>query len=95
MLTANQSHPGLSVLSVNLHSILSDWDAEHTNPSYDTKAALVSISKLLEEAEDEYIMLDPDPLDERRPFKRHPSCVLGHLIKVINRNEEFINKFVF
>ncbi|EJW72386.1 hypothetical protein WUBG_16707, partial [Wuchereria bancrofti] len=37
---------------------------------------------------------DPDPLDDRHPAKTYPSCILGHLLKVISRYEEFMNKLL-
>lgn len=50
------------------------------------------LSELIEEATDEFLKQDPDPLDDRHPAKTYPSCILGHLLKVISRYEEFMNK---
>lgn len=53
------------------------------------------ISQLIEAAADEFLKQDPDPLDDRHPAKTYPSCLLGHMLKVVNRYDEFMNKVIY
>lgn len=49
---------------------------------------------MLEEATNDYLQQNPDPMDERHPIKTHPFRPLGHLLKMIIRNEIFLGKLV-
>ncbi|MCP9265711.1 Vprbp protein [Dirofilaria immitis] len=77
-----------------LQAILAVWEAENDNASFSVKPSLIRLSELIEEATDDFLKQDPDPLDDRHPAKTYPSCILGHLLKVISRCEEFMNKLL-
>ena len=36
--------------------------------------------------------MDPDPFDDRHPGRAVPTCALGHLMKTLFKNEDFMNK---
>uniref|UniRef100_A0A914S1W4 Uncharacterized protein n=1 Tax=Parascaris equorum TaxID=6256 RepID=A0A914S1W4_PAREQ len=46
----------------------------------------------MEAAAEEFLQQDPDPLDDRHPSRTHPSCTYGHLLKMLFRNTDFMNK---
>lgn len=35
---------------------------------------------------------DPDPFDERHPYRTDPSCQFGFLLKQLFRKEQFMTK---
>ncbi|CAG9535230.1 unnamed protein product, partial [Cercopithifilaria johnstoni] len=87
-------HPSQSSAAGELQAILAVWEAENDNASFSVKPSLIRLSELIEEATDDFLKQDPDPLDDRHPAKTYPSCILGHLLKVISRYEEFMNKLL-
>ncbi|KAL3982548.1 hypothetical protein ACH3XW_47600 [Acanthocheilonema viteae] len=91
---AHLPHPSQSSAAGELQAILAVWEAENDNASFSVKPSLIRLSELIEEATDDFLKQDPDPLDDRHPAKTYPSCILGHLLKVISRYEEFMNKLL-
>uniref|UniRef100_A0AAF5PHW2 LisH domain-containing protein n=1 Tax=Wuchereria bancrofti TaxID=6293 RepID=A0AAF5PHW2_WUCBA len=87
-------HPSQSSAAGELQAILAVWEAENDNASFSAKPSIIRLSELIEEATDDFLKQDPDPLDDRHPAKTYPSCILGHLLKVISRYEEFMNKLL-
>ncbi|KAF0021557.1 hypothetical protein F2P81_026190, partial [Scophthalmus maximus] len=49
------------------------------------------ISELVEKETEEYHKADPDPFDDRHPGRADPECVLGHLLKILFKNDDFMN----
>lgn len=37
-----------------------------------------------------YFKTDPDPFDDRHPGRADPNCTLGHVLKIILKNDDFI-----
>uniref|UniRef100_A0A158R6C1 LisH domain-containing protein n=1 Tax=Syphacia muris TaxID=451379 RepID=A0A158R6C1_9BILA len=77
-----------------LQSILTTWQSESSSSTYDPKPTLLSIAELVEAAYEDFLMQDPDPLDERHPAKTHPLSAMGHVLKTLFRYDDFINKLV-
>lgn len=50
------------------------------------------MAELLERETEEYYKMDPDPFDDRHPGRAVPTCALGHLMKTLFKNEDFMNK---
>ena len=50
------------------------------------------MAELLERETEEYYKMDPDPFDDRHPGRAVPMCALGHLMKTLFKNEDFMNK---
>ncbi|ETN76785.1 hypothetical protein NECAME_11449, partial [Necator americanus] len=49
-------------------------------------------AEIIEQAIDEFLKLDPDPLDDRHPARTHPHAEFGNLLKLLFRNDDFMNK---
>ena len=41
---------------------------------------------------DEFMKMDPDPLDDRHPVRTHPHAAYGNLLKPLFKRDEFMNK---
>jgi HIV-1 Vpr-binding protein len=39
-----------------------------------------------------FLKMDPDPFDDRHPFRVDPTCGLGHALKFIFRKDTFMTK---
>ncbi|KAG7256383.1 hypothetical protein CRUP_021876 [Coryphaenoides rupestris] len=50
-----------------------------------------TISELLERQTEEYHKADPDPFDDRHPGRADPDSMLGHILKMLFRNDDFTN----
>uniref|UniRef100_A0A672HPT2 DDB1- and CUL4-associated factor 1 n=1 Tax=Salarias fasciatus TaxID=181472 RepID=A0A672HPT2_SALFA len=55
---------------------------------------ILRISELVEKETEEYHKADPDPFDDRHPGRADPECVLGHLLKILFKNDDFMNTLV-
>ncbi|KHJ79454.1 hypothetical protein OESDEN_20899 [Oesophagostomum dentatum] len=78
----------------NLRAILKTWDESHRTEGFDPLPILTSTAEIIEQAVDEFLKLDPDPLDDRHPARTHPHAEFGNLLKVLFRNDDFMNKLV-
>uniref|UniRef100_A0A8C5AX56 DDB1- and CUL4-associated factor 1 n=1 Tax=Gadus morhua TaxID=8049 RepID=A0A8C5AX56_GADMO len=54
----------------------------------------LAIGILVERETEEYHKADPDPFDDRHPGRADPECVLGHLLKILFKNDDFMNALV-
>uniref|UniRef100_A0A7N6BIG3 DDB1- and CUL4-associated factor 1 n=1 Tax=Anabas testudineus TaxID=64144 RepID=A0A7N6BIG3_ANATE len=54
----------------------------------------VLLALLVEKETEEYHKADPDPFDDRHPGRADPECVLGHLLKILFKNDDFMNTLV-
>lgn len=79
--------------SEELNSMLSKWREENRRGVKPT-SLIQDISYLLEKEANAYVLQDPDPFDDRHPGRSIPDCVLGHLLKVLCEDEEFVNKLL-
>ncbi|KAK6059697.1 hypothetical protein COOONC_02660, partial [Cooperia oncophora] len=82
--------PGLE----NLSAILKTWDGAHRAEGFDPLPTLTSIAEIIEQSIDDFLKLDPDPLDDRHPARTHPHAEFGNLLKMLFRNDDFMNKLV-
>uniref|UniRef100_A0A8C4R3X2 DDB1- and CUL4-associated factor 1 n=1 Tax=Eptatretus burgeri TaxID=7764 RepID=A0A8C4R3X2_EPTBU len=76
-----------------LTALLDQWERQKgsgTNPV----PVLTSISELIEKETEEYHKVDPDPFDDRHPGRADPECVLGYLLKILFKNDDFMNSLV-
>uniref|UniRef100_A0A0K0CU89 LisH domain-containing protein n=1 Tax=Angiostrongylus cantonensis TaxID=6313 RepID=A0A0K0CU89_ANGCA len=88
-------HQALNTPSIeNLTAILKTWDASHRVEGFDPIPTLTSIAEIIEQAVDDFLKLDPDPLDDRHPARTHPQAEFGNLLKILFRNDDFMNKLV-
>ncbi|KJH52124.1 hypothetical protein DICVIV_01710 [Dictyocaulus viviparus] len=89
------THQVLNCPSIeNLTAILKTWDGSHRAEGFDPIPTLTSIAEIIEKAVDEFLKLDPDPLDDRHPVRTHPQAEFGNLLKILFRNDDFMNKLV-
>ncbi|VDM58361.1 unnamed protein product [Angiostrongylus costaricensis] len=88
-------HQAVNTPSIeNLTAILKTWDASHRAEGFDPIPTLTSIAEIIEQAVDDFLKLDPDPLDDRHPARTHPQAEFGNLLKILFRNDDFMNKLV-
>ena len=50
------------------------------------------MAELVERETEAYYKMDPDPFDDRHPGRADPTCALGHLLKAVLKNEDFMSK---
>lgn len=53
-------------------------------------AFLFRIAEILERAMEDFLHLNPDPLDDRHPLRTHPNASFGIMLKAIIRKEIFM-----
>ncbi|XP_054925272.1 DDB1- and CUL4-associated factor 1 isoform X1 [Dermacentor andersoni] len=76
-----------------LFRLLEQWESQNGTGA-DPIPVLTSIAELVEKETEAYLKMDPDPFDDRHPSRAHPDCTLGHLLKALFKNDEFMNKLV-
>lgn len=76
-----------------LSTLLETWRREDQDNVSPVKT-LERIAELVERENEAYHKLDPDPFDDRHPGRADPDCALGHLLKTLFRNDEFMDKLV-
>ncbi|XP_067026012.1 DDB1- and CUL4-associated factor 1-like isoform X1 [Acropora muricata] len=79
--------------AAELNSLLDTWRREDQANSSPV-STLKGIAELIERENEVYHKLDPDPLDDRHPGRADPDCALGHLLKTLFRNDDFMDKLV-
>ncbi|XP_056279423.1 DDB1- and CUL4-associated factor 1-like isoform X1 [Pseudoliparis swirei] len=77
-----------------LTSLLEQWEREQQGGTQELVGILTKISELVEKETEEYHKADPDPFDDRHPGRADPECVLGHLLKILFKNDDFMNTLV-
>ncbi|XP_006631057.2 DDB1- and CUL4-associated factor 1 isoform X1 [Lepisosteus oculatus] len=77
-----------------LSSLLEQWEREQQGSTQDLVSILTKISELIERETEEYHKADPDPFDDRHPGRADPECMLGHLLKILFKNDDFMNALV-
>ncbi|KAM7301190.1 DDB1 and CUL4-associated factor 1 isoform X3 [Ixodes scapularis] len=76
-----------------LFQLLQQWESENGSGA-DPIPLLTKMAELLEKETEAYLKMDPDPFDDRHPGRAHPDCTLGHLLKTLFKNDDFMNKLV-
>ncbi|KAL4655686.1 protein VPRBP-like [Arapaima gigas] len=74
-----------------LSSLLEQWEREQQGSTDELVSILTKISELIERETEEYHKSDPDPFDDRHPGRADPECMLGHLLKILFKNDNFTN----
>ncbi|TTC88577.1 DDB1- and CUL4-associated factor 1 [Bagarius yarrelli] len=77
-----------------LTALLEQWEREQQGNTQDLVNILTKISELVERETEEYHKADPDPFDDRHPGRANPECMLGHLLKILFKNDDFMNALV-
>ncbi|XP_041347553.1 DDB1- and CUL4-associated factor 1-like [Gigantopelta aegis] len=78
---------------VEFNSVLEEWKSNHSTGA-DPIPTLKRLAELIEHETEAYFKMDPDPFDDRHPGRANPTCTLGHLMKSLFKNEEFMNQLV-
>ncbi|KAJ3586455.1 hypothetical protein NHX12_012853 [Muraenolepis orangiensis] len=76
-----------------LTAFLEKWEEQQFSTE-ELVNILTKISELVERETEEYHKADPDPFDDRHPGRADPECVLGHLLKILFKNDDFMNSLV-
>ncbi|XP_063797456.1 DDB1- and CUL4-associated factor 1 isoform X2 [Pseudophryne corroboree] len=76
-----------------LSALLEQWESGHGG-GQDMVPLLTRISELIEKETEEYRKGDPDPFDDRHPGRANPECMLGHLLRILFKNDDFMNALV-
>ncbi|XP_055999036.1 DDB1- and CUL4-associated factor 1-like isoform X3 [Ostrea edulis] len=77
--------------STELNSLLEEWTREHNNNAFNVVSSLHRMAEILERETEEYYKMDPDPFDDRHPAHTMPVCALGHLMRTLSKNDDFMN----
>ncbi|KAM4721194.1 DDB1- and CUL4-associated factor 1 [Rhinophrynus dorsalis] len=76
-----------------LTALLEQWESGHGS-GQDMVPILTRMSELIEKETEEYRKGDPDPFDDRHPGRANPECMLGHLLRILFKNDDFMNALV-
>ncbi|XP_053325446.1 DDB1- and CUL4-associated factor 1 [Spea bombifrons] len=76
-----------------LTALLEQWENGHGS-GQDMVPILTRMSELIEKETEEYRKGDPDPFDDRHPGRANPECMLGHLLRILFKNDDFMNALV-
>ncbi|KAH9512614.1 DDB1- and CUL4-associated factor 1, partial [Bulinus truncatus] len=77
------------------HAALDEWNNRSTVPgAFDPVPCLNKLAELLEQETEEFYKMDPDPLDDRPPGRQIATCGLGQMMKIIFKNDDFMNTIV-
>uniref|UniRef100_A0ACB8EI34 DDB1- and CUL4-associated factor 1 n=1 Tax=Sphaerodactylus townsendi TaxID=933632 RepID=A0ACB8EI34_9SAUR len=76
-----------------LTALLEQWEKDHGS-GQDMVPILTRMSELIEKETEEYRKGDPDPFDDRHPGRADPDCMLGHLLRILFKNDDFMNALV-
>uniref|UniRef100_A0A8C5DEE4 DDB1- and CUL4-associated factor 1 n=1 Tax=Gouania willdenowi TaxID=441366 RepID=A0A8C5DEE4_GOUWI len=77
-----------------LTALLEQWERVQQGSTQELVNLLTKISDLVEKETEEYHKADPDPFDDRHPGRADPECMLGHLLKILFKNDDFMNALV-
>uniref|UniRef100_A0A3Q3KP91 DDB1- and CUL4-associated factor 1 n=1 Tax=Monopterus albus TaxID=43700 RepID=A0A3Q3KP91_MONAL len=77
-----------------LTALLEQWERDQQGSTQELVDILTKISELVEKETEEYHKADPDPFDDRHPGRADPECILGHLLKILFKNDDFMNTLV-
>uniref|UniRef100_A0A3B4X045 DDB1- and CUL4-associated factor 1 n=1 Tax=Seriola lalandi dorsalis TaxID=1841481 RepID=A0A3B4X045_SERLL len=77
-----------------LTALLEQWERDQQGSTQELVNILTKISELVEKETEEYHKADPDPFDDRHPGRADPECMLGHLLKILFKNDDFMNALV-
>uniref|UniRef100_A0A3Q1EW65 DDB1- and CUL4-associated factor 1 n=1 Tax=Acanthochromis polyacanthus TaxID=80966 RepID=A0A3Q1EW65_9TELE len=77
-----------------LTALLEQWEKDQQGSTQELVTLLTKISELVEKETEEYHKADPDPFDDRHPGRADPECMLGHLLKILFKNDDFMNTLV-
>ncbi|XP_045065489.1 DDB1- and CUL4-associated factor 1-like [Coregonus clupeaformis] len=94
MASASASVDSKAELTALLEHWLEQWEGEQQASTPDLVNILTKISELVERETEEYHKADPDPFDDRHPGRADPECVLGHLLKILFKDDDFMNALV-
>ncbi|XP_037947089.1 protein mahjong isoform X2 [Teleopsis dalmanni] len=89
----NNAQSGIAELN-DMPAVLQLWESKHTQPNFDPVPLLIKLAEIFEKEFDVYMRKDPDPFDERHPYRTDPSCQYGLLLKQLFRKETFMNKLL-
>uniref|UniRef100_A0A673ZMZ1 DDB1- and CUL4-associated factor 1 n=1 Tax=Salmo trutta TaxID=8032 RepID=A0A673ZMZ1_SALTR len=85
MASASASVDSKAELTALLEHWLEKWEGEQQASTPDL---------LVERETEEYHKADPDPFDDRHPGRADPECILGHLLKILFKDDDFMNALV-
>ncbi|CAK6976031.1 DDB1- and CUL4-associated factor 1-like [Scomber scombrus] len=74
-----------------LAKLLDEWEETQQGTTEALVSILTKISELIERETGEYHKADPDPFDDRHPGRADPDCMLGQILKMLFRNDDFTN----
>ncbi|KAJ3602361.1 hypothetical protein NHX12_030119 [Muraenolepis orangiensis] len=74
-----------------LSALLDQWEQAQQGTTDELVTILTNISELIERETEEYHKADPDPFDDRHPGRADPVSMLGHILKMLFRNDDFTN----
>ncbi|CAL8337991.1 unnamed protein product [Merluccius merluccius] len=74
-----------------LSALLDQWEQAQQGTTDELVTILTNISELIERETEEYHKADPDPFDDRHPGRADPDSMLGHILKMLFRNDDFTN----
>lgn len=90
---ANQ--PSVPDNLAKFQTTLDEWNNRSSSTGlYDPIPCLNKLAELLELETEEFYKMDPDPLDDRPPGRQNISCGLGQMMKMIFKNDDFMNTIV-
>ncbi|GMS96742.1 hypothetical protein PENTCL1PPCAC_18917, partial [Pristionchus entomophagus] len=79
---------------LQLQEQLNAWEESYHTEGFDSVAAVCRIAEILERAMEDFLHLNPDPLDDRHPQRTHPAASFGVMLKAIIRKDNFMQTLI-
>lgn len=76
----------------DMSQLMKKWEEEYQVPGYDPVPVLKRMAEVVEAEMDVFNKMDPDPFDERHPSRADPNSVLGQVLKIIFKKDNFMDK---
>uniref|UniRef100_A0A6P7HIT9 DDB1- and CUL4-associated factor 1 n=1 Tax=Diabrotica virgifera virgifera TaxID=50390 RepID=A0A6P7HIT9_DIAVI len=88
------NNTNVSAVMSEVGLIIKKWEDEQHQHMYDPVPTLTRLAEIVEVETENYLKMDPDPFDERHPSRIDPHCLLGQVLKVIFKKDNFSSKLI-
>ena len=76
--------------STDFANSLKYWEEQRSGNGFDPTETLSKLCDILEKEQDIYGKSDPDPFEDRHPYRVDPECTLGNILKNFFRKESLV-----
>ncbi|XP_033111480.1 DDB1- and CUL4-associated factor 1-like, partial [Anneissia japonica] len=84
---------GRKKVKAEFTSLMGEWQ-QQLGSATSPIPLLTKMCEMIEVEVENYMKQDPDPFDDRHPARADRDCSLGHLLRIIFENDQFMDKLV-